>query len=126
MNKTQFSNDHRGSLGVIEFNNVPFIPQRFFWIANVPHGETRGHHAHRSCEQFLVVLNGTLCVQVDFVSELSETYELTSGDTLHVGNYQWLVLSDFSQDCVVGVLASEPYDEIDYIRSRAEFDAITS
>jgi UDP-2-acetamido-3-amino-2,3-dideoxy-glucuronate N-acetyltransferase len=120
----QFTQDNRGSLGVIDFHDIPFHPQRMFWMCDVPEDETRGNHAHRSCEQFIVVLTGTLTARIDLVSGSSSTYQLVAGGSLYLGVHQWLVLSNFSTDCTIAVLASEPYNEEEYIRSRSEFDSL--
>jgi dTDP-4-dehydrorhamnose 3,5-epimerase-like enzyme len=123
---SQLTQDKRGPLGVIEFGDLPFLPQRMFWISNVPQGESRGNHAHKSCEQFIIVLTGSFTASVDKASGSSATYQLATGATLHLGIHEWLVLSNFSTDCVIAVLASEPYNEDEYIRNRKEFDALNS
>ena len=123
---SQFTEDKRGPLGVVEFRDVPFVPQRLFWMSDVPKGESRGNHAHKSCEQFLIVLTGSLTASIDKASGSSATYQLTAGSSLHLAVHQWLVLSNFSTDCVLAVLASEAYNEDEYIRNRKDFDSLTS
>ena len=116
-----FHSDHRGVLGVLNFEDVPFKPQRIFWMAEIPEGETRGHHAHRTCEQFLIVFSGKVTARIELPSGLAFTYQLIAGETVHLATHQWLVLSNFSSDCVLTVLASEPYNEEEYIREISIF-----
>jgi UDP-2-acetamido-3-amino-2,3-dideoxy-glucuronate N-acetyltransferase len=115
------NNTGRGSLGVLDFYNVPFVPQRMFWMSDVPKGETRGKHAHKSCRQFLVVLVGDVIVQVHDLYGAVRVQELSTGATLFLDIFHWLELSNFSENCVVAVLASELYDESEYIRNWDEF-----
>jgi UDP-2-acetamido-3-amino-2,3-dideoxy-glucuronate N-acetyltransferase len=59
-------NDIRGNLSVGEFaRDIPFSPKRYFLIFNVPNGEVRGVHAHKSCHQFLVCIRGSCRVLLD-------------------------------------------------------------
>ena len=117
----RINNESRGTLGVIEFADLPFVPARTFWIASVPAGDSRGHHAHHSCEQFLTPLTGS--VRYSVITRENETTEgvLTQGDDLHLPVQNWIVLTDFTSDCVVLVYCSEPYDEADYIRDLGDF-----
>lgn len=115
------TNTGRGSLGVLDFQSIPFVPQRIFWMSDIPKGETRGKHAHRSCRQFLVVLVGSADVEVHDLRGVVTTQELSTGATFFLDIYHWLELSNFSENCVVAVLASELYDESEYIRNWDEF-----
>jgi hypothetical protein len=116
-----FYSDHRGVLGVLDFKDIPFIPQRVFWMAEIPDGETRGHHAHRTCEQFLIVFSGEVTARVELSSGTTFMHQLAAGETLYLATHQWLVLSSFSPDCVLTVLASEPYNEDEYMRDKRIF-----
>ncbi len=115
------TNTGRGSLGVLDFHSIPFVPQRIFWMSDIPKGETRGKHAHKSCRQFLVVLVGSVDVEVHDLRGVVTTQEMSTGATFFLDIYHWLELSNFSENCVVAVLASELYDESEYIRNWDEF-----
>ena len=115
------TNTGRGSLGVLDFHSIPFVPQRIFWMSDIPKGETRGKHAHKSCRQFLVVLVGSVDVEVHDLRGVVTTQEMSTGATFFLDIYHWLELYNFSENCVVAVLASELYDESEYIRNWDEF-----
>lgn len=114
--------DHRGSLVAIEQNkDVPFDIKRTFHIFGTQPGIPRGQHAHFKTQQFLVAVNGSCKVTLNDGNQ-SQTYSL---DTPGMGLFQdkmiWGEMHDFSEDCVLLVLASEHYDESDYIRDYDEF-----
>ena len=109
-----------GVLGVTEFGNVPFTPQRFFWLSGVGPDTTRANHGHRSCHQLLICQQGTLDATITRGNGEISVHAMSIGTTLHLPPLHWLELSNFSQDAVLGVLASEPYDKNEYINSREE------
>lgn len=118
--------DMRGSLAVAEFaRDLPFLPQRSFTVFDVPSEEIRGEHAHRRCHQFLLCVHGSLRVMVDDGSQ-RESFELDAPHVgLHVPPMIWAAQYRYSADAVLLVLASEPYDEADYIRDYQAFlDAV--
>lgn len=114
--------DLRGSLVAGEINDVvPFTPQRFFVVYDVPTAETRGSHAHRLCEQYLICLKGSVHAIVDD-GRNREEYHLDSPDTaLYMPPMTWGTQYRYSSDALLLVLASHPYDDADYIRDYAEF-----
>lgn len=84
-------------------------------------GVTRGYHAHKSLEQILICIHGSCKIRLDNgvekkVIPLEKPYE-----GLYVSNVMWREMFDFSPDAVLMVLASELYDESDYIRDYDEF-----
>ncbi len=114
--------DIRGDLCVGEFErNVPFNPKRYFIVHNVPTEKTRGQHAHRRCEQFLVCIRGRCAVVVDDGTNRREL--LLDRPTL--GMYMppmiWGIQYKFSSDAMLLVLASDYYDPEDYIRDYEDF-----
>lgn len=114
--------DMRGALGVIESQRVlPFDIKRIFYTYNVPGTEVRGEHAHKSCEQFLIALHGSLHVIADNGAERDEFIldSPTFGVYLPAG--VWGIQYKHSKDCVLLVLASEKYDSSDYIRDYDEY-----
>jgi hypothetical protein len=112
----------RGSLVVAELgSDLPFVPQRFFIVYDVPSRDVRGEHAHRQCEQFLVCIKGAVRAIVDDGATRDE-FLLDSPDVgLHMPAMMWGTQYAYSPDAVLAVFASLPYDSADYIRTYAEF-----
>ncbi len=117
--------DMRGSLVAAEFaNDLPFTPERFFMVYNVPSQDVRGEHAHRQCEQFLLCLKGSVRAIVDD-GTTREEYLLDSPSVgLHMPAMTWGTQYAYSADAVLAVFASLPYDDSDYIRTYAEFEML--
>ncbi len=114
--------DERGMLVALEeFNDIPFRVKRVYYMYDTKAGVVRGNHAHKSLEQILVCIHGKCKIRLDNgrekkVVNLEKPYE-----GLYVANNMWREMFDFSPDAVLLVLASEPYDEKDYIRDYDEF-----
>jgi UDP-2-acetamido-3-amino-2,3-dideoxy-glucuronate N-acetyltransferase len=117
---TSIIHEIEGVLGVTEFGNVPFAPQRFFWLSDVGPGTTRANHGHKSCHQLLICQQGTMDATITRGDGGVSVHAMSIGTTLHLPPLHWLALSNFSQDAVLGVLASEPYDKSEYINSQEE------
>jgi len=114
--------DMRGNLMVAEFSkNIPFQPQRCFFVHNVPSHKVRGEHAHRKCEQFLVAVHGQLSVVVDNGKQREEVRLDKPSVGLYMPAGIWGIQYKFSTDAVLAVFASDPYQSGDYIRSYNEF-----
>lgn len=115
--------DPRGNLTVAEGGkDVPFEVKRVYWTYDVPSGESRGGHAHRCCEEFIVAVSGSFDVTLDDGRE-RRTFHLNHPyQGLYVGTGIWRTLDDFSSGAVCLVLASEGFEEEDYIR---EYDDYT-
>ncbi|MEY8701928.1 FdtA/QdtA family cupin domain-containing protein [Francisella philomiragia] len=114
--------DRRGSLVSLEQNkNIPFDIRRVYYIFNTKTNARRGFHAHRNLKQVLVCVSGSCKVLIDDgVSK--ENVLLNSPDKgLLISGVVWREMFDFSKDCVLLVLASELYDESDYIRDYDKF-----
>ena len=114
--------DIRGELSVAEFEReLPFVPQRYFLVFNVPTRETRGEHAHKECHQVLICTHGSCVVLVDDGSRRREV-QLDRPDTaLYIPAMIWGTQYRYSPDAVLLVFASAPYDPADYIRTYDEF-----
>lgn len=115
------AHDLRGALVVGEFADLPFIPQRFFAVHDVASGNVRGEHAHRKCAQFLVALNGSVRCIVDDGATRREALLDTPSVGLHLPPMVWGTQFGHSSDAVLLVLASLPYDDLDYIREYEQF-----
>ena len=115
-------NDARGNLTFIEQkNHVPFDIKRVYYLYDVPGGETRGGHAHHDLEQFIIAANGSFDVVIDD-GQINTRFHLNrSYYGLYIPNMVWRELDNFSSESVCLVLASEHYEEEDYIRDYDEF-----
>lgn len=112
----------RGGLSFAEIGqNLPFLPQRYFLIFDVPGEEIRGEHAHRQCEQFLVCVKGRCAVVVDDGQSRAEVLLNRPNLGLYLPPMVWGTQSNYSPDAVLLVLASRPYEAQDYIRNYEEF-----
>ncbi|RAR49111.1 sugar 3,4-ketoisomerase [Flavobacterium lacus] len=113
--------DTRGNLSVIENDLIPFEIKRVYYLYDVPAGAERGGHAHKEQKEFLVALSGSFDVilndgQSEKVIALNKPYE-----GLLINEGIWRELKNFSSGSVCLVLASEVFEEDDYIRDFEEF-----
>jgi dTDP-4-dehydrorhamnose 3,5-epimerase-like enzyme len=104
-----------------EARHIPFPVRRLFAIYGVVPGMTRGGHAHREQQQFLIMLSGACNVVID--DGRARVSELMDGPTqgLHIPAGLWIELEDFTAGAIAVVLASDLYDEADYVRNYDEF-----
>ena len=114
--------DPRGNLTVAEgLRNIPFDVKRVYWVYDVPGGESRGGHSHKECKEFIIAVSGSFHVTLDDGTS-RKTYLLNHPyQGLYVDTDTWRTLDDFSSGAVCLVLASEFYEESDYIREYDEF-----
>lgn len=114
--------DKRGNLSIIEeFKNIPFKIERTYWIYDVPGGESRGGHAYRENEEFIVALSGSFDVVLDDgnnkkVFSLNRSYY-----GFYVPKGLWREMNNFSTNSLALILSSTVYEEKDYIRDYNEF-----
>ena len=114
--------DERGSLVALEGNkNVPFDIKRAYYIFGTKKGVSRGFHAHRNLKQVAVCVTGSCRFVLDNGKQREEVALDKSTIGLLIDDLTWREMYDFSPDCVLMVLASEHYDESDYIRDYQEF-----
>lgn len=116
--------DHTGNLVALEKGaDFPFDIKRVYYIWGTNRDAIRGRHAHRKLEQVIVCTSGSC----DFILDDGHTRETVHLDNpavgLHIKSNIWREFTNFSPDCVVMVLASEHYDESDYIRDYEQFKA---
>jgi len=109
-----------GNLSAIEFNNLPFEVKRIFYITKVPKGFERGFHSHKKTQQFLVCLQGSCDVYLEYKKE-SEIIKLEKNSEGILIGKEWHIMKNFSDDCILLVLANSHYDEKDYIRNYEDF-----
>lgn len=119
--------DPRGNLSFIEGGqHIPFDIKRVYYLYDVPEGSERGSHAHKNLHQFIVAMSGSFDVVLDDGKEKKHFHLNRSNCGLYVCPMMWRDLADFSSDAVCMVLASEHYDEADYIRDYSEFTQLAS
>ena len=116
------NSDRRGNLAIVEPHAIGlFDIKRIFYMYGVPELSSRGGHALKECQQFIIALSGEFNVTVDD-GYSKKVFNMTNpSEGLFVPNQVWRDLTDFSKDSICLVLASAPYDESDYIRSRADY-----
>lgn len=114
--------DLRGNLTVAEGSDiVPFDIKRAYWVYDVPGGESRGGHAHKRLRQVVVALSGSFHVTLDNGSVRRTVLLNHPWQGLVIETNTWRTLDDFSSGAVCLVLASEHYEEDDYIYDYNEF-----
>lgn len=114
--------DRRGNLSVVEgLKDIPFHIARAYWVYDVPGGESRGGHAHKQLKEFVIALSGSFTVTLDDGTQRREFHLNHPYQGLLIETGVWRTLDDFSSGAVCLVLASELYDEDDYIRDYDEF-----
>jgi len=114
--------DDRGMLIALEQNKeIPFAIKRVYYLYDTLADVTRGYHAHKSLEQILICVHGSCKIRLDNGREKA-VVNLDKPDIgLYIANNMWREMFDFSSDAVLMVLASQVYDESDYIRNYDEF-----
>lgn len=115
-------NDPRGNLTFIESSrHIPFKIERVFYLYDVPTGEGRGAHAHKTLHQFLICLSGSFDVSLDDGSSRRVISLNRPWIGLYVPPMIWASEINFAPGSVCMVLASDIYDEADYIRDHEQF-----
>jgi len=114
--------DRMGNLSVVQNGEtVPFDVKRVYYLYDVPGGESRGAHAHRELSQLIIAVSGSFRVTLDD-GIVKRSFILNRPYLgLYVKPGIWRDLDDFSSGAVCMVLASEVYQEADYIRDYDDF-----
>ncbi len=111
-----------GNLTVVENNpTAPFCVQRVYYLYDVPAGEERGGHAHKQLQQFIIAVSGSFDVVIDDGNGRKTVSLNRPYCGLHIRPGIWRELTNFSSGAVCLVLASEHYDETDYLRNYQDF-----
>lgn len=114
--------DDRGSLVALEAEKtVPFAIKRVYYIFGTQEGVSRGFHAHKNLKQVAVCVTGHCRMLLDNGFEREDTLLNSPTKGLLINSFIWREMYDFSEDCVLLVLANAHYDEKDYIRDYQEF-----
>lgn len=120
--EVQVLGDDRGHLSVLEANrNIPFDIRRVYYLTGTQPGVARGFHAHKELEQMAVCVAGSCRMIMDDGLRSEEVILDSPAKVLHVGKMVWHEMHDFTEDCVLLVLANDYYDESDYIRNYEQF-----
>jgi dTDP-4-dehydrorhamnose 3,5-epimerase-like enzyme len=118
----QVFGDRRGKLVSLESNrNIPFEIKRVYYIFDTLPEENRGQHAHKSLEQIIVAMDGSCQFVLDDGKNREEVWLNRPDVGLYIGKDMWREMQHFSYGCKLMVLASEYYDEKEYIRTYEEF-----
>jgi len=114
--------DERGSLIALEDQkNVPFPIRRVYYLFGTKENVRRGLHAHRNLTQLVIAVRGSCRFILDNGQERIELLLDNPAQGLLVESMTWREMCDFSEDCVLMVLADQHYDESDYIRDYDKF-----
>ena len=114
--------DERGQLiSFEEFKDIPFQIKRVYYMYDTAEGVVRGKHAHKNLEQVLVCIHGSCKVLLDNGEEKKVVYLEKPYEGLYVAGDMLREMFDFSPDAVLMVMASEYYNEEDYIRDYDQF-----
>ena len=114
--------DPRGNLSFIEeYKHIPYDIKRVFFLYDVPGGERRVGHALKTCNQFIIAVNGSFNVILDDGNERQTFHINRSYYGLHLPPLVWREINNFSSGSVCLVLASEFYSETDYYREYDKF-----
>lgn len=118
----QSKSDERGSLVIIEeLDKVPFEIKRVYYLYGMQSDLPRGFHAHKECVQVAVCIQGSCKMHMDNGQEKGIFTLDNPSKGLVIDTFQWHEMHDFSSNCILMVLASQKYDENDYIRDYKEF-----
>lgn len=114
--------DNRGQLVALEeFKDIPFEIKRVYYMYDTLEGVRRGYHSHKSLEQILICIHGSCKVLLDNGTEKKKVFLEKPYEGLYIASNMWREMYDFSPDAVLMVLASEFYNEEDYIRDYDQF-----
>jgi len=119
--------DRRGNITPVENSTeIPFDIKRVFYLYDIPGGESRGAHAHKECHQFLIAVSGSFEVMVND-GKIQRVMQLNRPNIgLHIPPKIWASEINFSSGAVCLVLASNKYEEFDYIRNYDDYLTYTN
>jgi dTDP-4-dehydrorhamnose 3,5-epimerase-like enzyme len=111
--------DPDGTLVPIEFNKLPFVPKRMFYVCDIPKDEERGNHAHYETKQVLICVQGEILVKLHDGTSLTKIM-LQPNQSVLVDNMVWDSQVFLTGNDVLLSICSTPYDKKDYIE---DFDS---
>jgi dTDP-4-dehydrorhamnose 3,5-epimerase-like enzyme len=112
-----------GTLSVAEYGkNIPFQIKRVYYIYDLENSSaTRGKHAHKELEQVIFCLNGSFILRLDDGENKEEILMNRRNVGVFLGKGLWHTMSDFSANCILLIIASDNYEESDYLRNYEDF-----
>ena len=114
--------DNRGSLIALEaFNHIPFDIKRVYYIFDTKKSISRGFHAHINTKQVIICLSGSCRFILDDGKLRDEIILNSPSKGILIDKLIWREMHDFSQNCILIILASEVYNNDDYIRDYNKF-----
>jgi len=122
--KLQLFNDFPdGNLVIGEAKKtVPFEIKRVYYINNLFNKKAvRGHHAHKKLDQIIFCINGSFILNLDDGQTKQKVLLNNPYQGVRLGPLLWHTMEKFSSDCVILVLASDYYEERDYLRNYDDF-----
>lgn len=123
----QTHGDDRGSLVALEEGkNIPFQIKRVYYMFSTKDGVHRGFHAHKKLKQVAIAVRGSCRFILDDGKERIEVLLDNPAQGLLIESFMWREMYDFSDDCVLMVLADNLYDEADYVRDYSIFSKMVS
>lgn len=118
----QSHGDERGSLVALEEGKeIPFSIKRVYYMYNTLENVRRGFHAHKKLEQILICISGECKILLDNGEEKEVVILNKKNEGIYISSNIWREMFDFSEDAILLVLASELYDESDYIRNYNDY-----
>ena len=111
----------RGLLVKLDLTQCKFQPVEIFWITKVPTNTTRGSHAHLRCQQKIFLISGKVEVYLENSDGQQRHILEKSGDSIDIPILTWSEQKFITEGSEIVVVASEAYDESDYIREKSEF-----
>jgi hypothetical protein len=118
--------DSKGNLTFVESRrHIPFDIKRVYYLYDVPGGEERGEHAHRTLQQFMIAMSGSFDVVLDDGLAKKRFHLNRAHYGLYISPMTWRKLTNFSSGAVCLVLASDFYKVEDYIRDYQIFIRLT-
>lgn len=118
--------DSRGSLIAIEEPTIGFTVKRIYYIYGANSATRRGYHAHLNLKQFFICISGSCKIQFEEDSDVKVINFNSNDKGVYVEGIVWREIYDFSNDCILLVLASEVYNEEDYIRDYKDFKKLSN
>ncbi len=110
-----------GNIAVIENDVIPFEIKRVYYLYDIPSSAVRGGHSHKKLQQVLIAISGSFDVVLkDGKTQKKVTLNKPSKGLL-IGNNIWRELENFSSGAVCLVIASQVFEEADYIRDYNDF-----
>lgn len=120
--KFQKNENNRGSLiSLEEHMNIPFKIKRVYYIYDVPNNSRRGFHSHKKLKQVLICISGSIKIDLEYENNRKTILLDDPSKGLYIGANVWREMYNFTQGAVLMVIASELYNEDDYVRDYSLF-----